>query len=167
MFKPLLLLVFTILLSTGATAQNLLGQYKDWALFTTKEGTAKLCYITSNPTKKTGTYKVRGNVYIIVTYRGAGTTPEVSIEGGFPYKKDSEVSVDITNKGSFQFFTSEDTPQMAWAKDEKTDNDVVALMKKGNNVVVKATSKKGTKSQDTYSLKGFTAAYDKMISTCK
>ena len=136
-------------------------------MFSTREDGKKICYITSNPVKETGTYHKRGDAYIIVTFRGAGTTPETSISSGFPFKEDSEVSFQVDKKNAVMFFTSDETPEMAWAKSERDDKDVVALMKKGNKVVVNETSTKNTKAIDTYSLKGFSAAYDKMVSNCK
>ncbi len=161
------LLSLTLFSGGMAYAQILNGKFKNWALFTTKEGSKNVCYITSNPIKKTGDYKHRGDVYIIVTYRGAGTTPEVSVSSGFPFKKDAEVSFAVDKKPVMMLFTSEETPEMAWAKSEKDDTTLVGMMKNGNNVIVNEVSSKGTKAQDTYSLNGFTDSYNKMISNCK
>ena len=169
MFKAIALvstLVIT-LAATSAFSQSLGGQYKDWAFFTSKEDGNKVCYITSNPTRKTGTYKIRGDVYMIVTYRGSGSIPEVSIDTGFPYKNGSNVDFVIDGKKQFTFFTSGQTPQMAWAKDSQADRTVIDAMKRGSRVNTKGTSARGTVAQDTYSLKGFSAAYDKMIAACQ
>lgn len=156
-----------LLFSSSVSAQSMKGQYKQWALFTTMEGKNKVCYITSSPTKKSGTYKKRGDVYILVTYRGKESNPEVSVDGGFSYKDGSEVDFVIDNKKSYKFFTSNETPEMAWAQDEQVDKDVIEAMKNGKKIVAKATSTKNTNSEDTYSLSGFTAAYKKMMENCK
>ncbi len=167
MFRVLSLFLVLTFTSIPAFSQTLTGQYKDWATFTAQEDGRKVCYITSNPTRKTGTYRIRGDVYMIVTYRGAGTVPEVSIDTGFPYKIGSTVSFIIDGRKQFSFFTSAETPQMAWAKDSQADRTVIDAMKRGGRVTTKGTSTRGTTAQDTYSLRGFSAAYDKMVASCK
>ncbi len=152
--------------SLPANAQEIKGEFKDWAVFTATESGNRVCYITSNPTKKTGNYRIRGDVYMLVTYRQLGT-PEVSIDTGFPYKRSSEVAFVIDGIKTFKFFTSAQTPQMAWAKDEQMDRTVIEAMKRGGRVSTKGTSERGTYAQDTYSLKGFTAAYNKMVALCQ
>lgn len=167
MIRVLVLSLAIILMATPSFAQTFKGEFNDWALFTTTEGDTKVCYITSNPTRKTGNYRVRGDVYMLVTYRGPLSKPEVSIDTGFPYRKGSEVDFSIDGRKNFKFFTSAQTPQMAWAKDEQMDRTVIDAMKRGGRVTTKGTSQRGTYAQDTYSLKGFTAAYDKMVATCR
>ena len=166
MFRALILAFIITFSALNSSAQTLGGQFKDWAFFTTKEDGKKVCYITSNPTRKTGTYKIRGDVYMIVTYRGQGSTPEVATDTGFTYKKGSNVSFVIDGKKQFTLLNSPQTPQMAWTKDEQTDRTVIDAMKNGGRVVVKGTSYKGTTAQDTYSLRGFSAAYNKMVAAC-
>lgn len=168
MFRGLILVLsITILFPYQAFSQTLSGEFKDWVLFTSREEGKKVCYITSNPTRKTGTYKIRGDVYMIVTYRGTGSIPEVSIDTGFPYKSGSEVAFIIDGRKQFTFFTSAQTPQMSWAKDAQADRTVIEAMKRGGRVTTKGTSTRGTTAQDTYSLKGFSAAYSKMLASCQ
>ncbi len=162
----LFLAALLVFLAAPAFAQTLKGEYNDWAFFQTKDKDSKVCYITANPSKKTGNYKKRGDVYMLVSYRGKLSKPEVSLDSGFPYKKDSDVDFNIDGKKSFKFFTSDKTPKMAWGKDEEMDRSAIEAMKKGNKVTVKSISSAGTKATDTYSLKGFNAAYSKMLSSC-
>ncbi|MCE2510856.1 MAG: invasion associated locus B family protein, partial [Alphaproteobacteria bacterium] len=55
---------------------------------------------------------------------------------------------------------------MAWAAETKTDQALVAALKKGNRMVVTGTSKRGTKTTDTYSLAGFTASHRAINLAC-
>ncbi len=167
MLRPLILTLAILLLAPATFAQTLGGTFKNWAFFTSTEDGRKVCYITSNPIRKTGTYRIRGDVYMIITYRGAGSTPEVSIDTGFPYKSGSEVDFVIDGRKSFKFFTSAQTPQMAWAKDEQADRTIIEAMKRGGRVNTKGTSTRGTVAQDTYSLSGISAAYSKMVAACQ
>jgi hypothetical protein len=167
MFRTLVLTISILFFAGIASAQVFQGEFKDWGFFTSKENGKKICYITSSPVKKTGTYKIRGQVYLIVTYRGKGTVPEVGVDTGYTYKSDTDADFIVDGRKQFSFFTSSKTPQMSWAKDEQADRTVIAALKNGGRVTVKGTSNRGSTSQDTYSLKGFGAAYDKMIAACQ
>lgn len=140
-------------------------EYKAWSVFHTTQDGRKVCYVTSSPSAKTGNYKHRGEPYALVTYRG-NRAAEVSISAGYPYKKGSTVDVTIDTT-KVNLFTTEETPKIAWAKDTATDQLLVKQMKKGKNLVAKANSQLGTHSKDTYSLMGFTKAYNRMVQLCK
>ena len=56
---------------------------------------------------------------------------------------------------------------MAWAEDEEKDDLLIQAMKRGTTMVVKGISSRGTKTKDTYSLKGFTASYEAINKVCK
>ncbi len=163
----LALVLVLLAMPFGANAQTLVGEFNDWALFTSSEGGNKVCYITSNATKKTGNYKRRGDVYMIVTARSGSSAPEVSVDIGFPYRTGSELSFIVDGSKKFSLFTSAQTPQMAWAKDQQSDRTIIDALRRGGRVVTKGTSQRGTYAQDTFSLKGFTAAYNKMVASCK
>ena len=59
-----------------------------------------------------------------------------------------------------QFYSEEDT---AWTNKDK---EVIYAMKKGVQLTVSGISKRGTKTTDTYTLNGFTAAYNKFSKDC-
>jgi len=149
-----------------SNAQTLDSEHKYWSVFTMKQQGKKVCYITSTPKTEAGNYTRRGEPYILVTYRGNGVS-EVSTSSGYPYKPGSDVKVTIDKKNKVSLFTSNDTPKIAWANSAKDDAKLVKLMKKGNSILVHATSKKNTYSKDTYSLFGFSKAYNRMKAACK
>lgn len=153
---------------TGAAAwaaeSKPLGKFKAWAAYEIREGRAKTCYAHGEPIKATGKYKKRGRTYIQVTHRPAeGTWNEVGITAGYSYRRDSEAIV-IIDKRRFVLFTDKDT---AWAKDSRQDRRIVRALKKGRIMTVRATSSRGTVTVDTYSLAGFTRAYQAMGRACK
>ena len=61
-------------------------------------------------------------------------------------------------------FTNNST---AWAQTEKDDASLIKYMKLGNTMIVKGISSRGTNTKDTYSLKGFVAAYKAMNKKCQ
>jgi hypothetical protein len=106
--------------------------------------------------------KNRGDNYLLV-YKNIGN-PEtiVQIEAGYDYKIGPEISVTI-DKGKYTFYTTEDLPSAAWTNE---DNKVVFAMKKGLKLIITGESNRGTITNDTYSLKGFTAAFNKLSEDC-
>lgn len=147
-----------------ALAQDaqLLGSHRDWHAFTYTENGNKVCYMATKPTREEGDYTSRGDVYLMVTHRpGENSRDVVSIITGYTYQPQSSVRATIGDK-TFTLFTSQDT---AWAYD-KDDRQLVAAMRAGVNMVVRGTSSRGTLTTDTYSLLGFTGAYQQISSAC-
>lgn len=141
-------------------------EQKDWKVFTLKQGSDTVCYITSSPKNQAGNFRRRGEPYVLVTYQG-NDLAEVSVSSGYPYKKGSFVKVTIDDKTSEDMFTSSQTPAIAWAKDREADTTLIAHMKKGLTLKAKGYSRIGTYSEDTYSLSGFTKAHDRMKALCQ
>ena len=106
--------------------------------------------------------KKRGDYYILV-YKNIGN-PEVvvQIEAGYNYNTDADIIVKI-DKGDYTFYTTEEIPGTAWTNE---DSKVIFAMKKGLELVVKGESSRGTITNDEYTLKGFTAEYNKLIEEC-
>ncbi len=149
----------------AANAQDIerLGKFQHWRAFTYTENGNRVCYMASEPQKEEGDYDRRGEVYAMVTHQPArGTKDVVSFVIGYPFKKQSRVTVDIDGK-KFTLFTHEDT---AWAADKKTDKALVRAMIRGRQMVVKGVSNKGTETTDTYSLMGFTDAHNAIDDAC-
>ena len=140
-----------------------LGKFQHWRAFTYTEDGNRVCYMASEPQTEEGDYDRRGDVYAMVTHQPArGTEDVVSFVIGYPFKKQSRVTVDIDGK-KFTLFTHEDT---AWAADKKTDEALVRAMKRGREMVVQGVSNKGTETTDTDSLMGFTDAHNAIDDAC-
>ena len=144
---------------------NTIGSFAAWEAYywDTEEG--KICSIMSIPIKEEGDYKKRGEVYTQVSINsntsGAGV---VSVQAGYTFKNQSEVEINIDNKNTVLLFTHE---RMAWAKSAEEDSKLIKFMKLGNSMITKGISSRGTNTKDTYSLKGFSAAYKAMVKVCK
>lgn len=156
--------VMAVILSTFSTAhaQLLDSVQGDWNVFSMTQQGKKVCYIASAPKQKTGNYKHRSDPYVLVTHINTNVD-EASTTSGYPYKQGSEVALTVEGK-NYKLFTK---GELAWAYDTSQDHQIVADMKAGSSLKVKGNSTKGTYSTDTYSLKGFTAAYNRMKALCK
>ena len=166
--KKLLVSLFALSLLAGSPALSrepeLIDVFKDWSAFAMKQGGAKVCYLGSEPVKSEGKYKKRGSVLFVVTHRPAEKIiGEINFMAGYPLKDKSTVKVIIGDKTFSLFIKDSD----AWAKDAKTDTAIVRAMIRGAKMTLKGTSTRGTGTTDTFSLKGFTAAYKAASKACK
>ncbi len=150
--------LFTLSVSSAVYAQQYDRSFRDWSVFTNK-GT---CYIGTAPVKQAGNYTKRGQPYVLVVQRSKAVD-EVNVSSGYPYANGKDVHISIDSK-KFQLFTKQ---EVAWAYDEITDTAIIRAMKAGSDLKVKGVSQRGTHSDDTYSLMGFTAAYKYMKTKCK
>ena len=161
--------------ATGALAQqestNQVAVMTDWSVFTEpKEGTPKECWGVSSP-KETVNSKDgkpvsvrRGDILLFVTYRaGGGGRGEVSFTGGYPFAPGSTVNVNVDGT-AFELFTD---GEFAWTANADQDNAIMTALKRGSTAVLTARSGKGTQTQDTFSLRGFTAAMEDAAKRCK
>ena len=118
------------------------------------------CYIGSLPIKSDiPEGKKRGDVYILVYTINKNSEAVVQINFGYPHKVEEPVNVKIDKK-NYEFYADEDS---AWTNN---DNEVVYAMKKGIQLTVFGISSRETKTIDTYTLNGFTTAYNKLKNDC-
>ena len=145
--------------------------HRDWAVFVDGKGASKTCYAASPPTK-TDAYKggtkldriSRGEAFLlVVTYPVDKVTNEVSIRFGYPADAGQEISLEIGGE-KFKMFTAD---KVAWLASPEQDSAVISAMRKGSKAVFTATSQRGTKVVDEYSLLGFTASIEAVAKACK
>ena len=121
------------------------------------------CYIGSIPIETDlPKEKKRGDTYILV-YKMVGNQDFViQVEAGYNYKlnKDIIIKIDSTN---YKFYTTEDVSDSAWTND---DDKVIFAMKKGLELMISGESSRGTITNDAYTSKGFTSAFDQLTKDC-
>ena len=150
-----LLAVFAILI----TKQSLSIEKGKWTFVQDEDW----CYIGSSPIKSDlPETKKRGDNYILV-YKIIGSEENIiQIEAGYKYNLDKKINVKIDN-ANFDFFSTKDSSETAWANDDKK---VIYAMKKGLELTLTGVSARGTITNDTYTLKGFTNAVNLLNNDC-
>ena len=163
--RAIAVLVLSFGFAGGVHAQTpySLGSYTDWNVWELDEGGQKICYIVSEPKKQSGTYTRRGKPAVLVTRRPTpNVADEVSVQPGYTYLEGSPVNL-VIGQNEFTLFTR---GAHAWTKDETEDRALIDIMKRGESMVISGESIKNTTSTDTYSLLGFTKAYNAMVAAC-
>jgi invasion protein IalB len=161
---------------------ELLGSYGDWSVFHSQSGKNKVCYTLAQPKQRDPEDLKRDPGYAFISERpGEGVRNEVSLIMGFdvgaPGAEDSADNKDkkkdkkheliaptaVIGDSSFDLL-----PKGAnlWVKNAAQESALVAEMRKGKTLVVKASSKKGNVTVDTYSLSGFAQAIDRALKDC-
>ena len=142
-----------------------INRFSDWLAQTYDDNGKTLCYATSSPKKQAGNFKSRGNPYIAITHAPqSGVRDQVSYIAGYELKPNSDVTLTI---GKESFSLSVLQKDRAWAKDSGTDKAMIDAMRKGNSLTIKGTSSRGNEITDTYSLVGFSKAYQAIGTACK
>ena len=144
----------------------ILGEERDWTAYRADDSDKRTCFISSIPKTKKGDYKKenRGDVRVYVTHGPAvDITNEVSVKAGYDHKQQSSVQFVIDGRKKFSLFTLKDR---AWAETPELDEKIVNAMKSGNKLVVHGVSSRETKTEDTYSLFGFTKALKLIDRAC-
>ena len=162
-FATLLSMVLLIPQTVKAGEPRLLGTHEDWAAYVFFEDSNKVCYMASQPKEAKGDYTKRDEVFALITHRPAEGTKDVfSYITGYSYEPGSDTILKIDDK-RFVLFTQDDT---GWAPDSETDAEIAKALKAGSKMTVEGTSSRGTKTTDTFSLKGSTAAHKAITEEC-
>ncbi|CAH0338531.1 invasion associated locus B family protein [Rhizobium sp. CECT 9324] len=155
-----------ILASSGlAVAQSptRIEQFKAWGAYSYKSNGGTVCYVLSVPTTKEPASVNHGDIFFVVSQRpGQNISYEPQAMMGYAMKGDSKVNVTIDDK-NFVLFVKDTS---AWVENAAEEPALVAAMKTGKSMTVKATSARGTGTNYSYSLSGISAALKK-IEGCK
>ena len=151
--------IFSIVFAIFITKQSFSIEKGIWSFVKDEEW----CYVGSSPTTSDlAETKKRGDNYILV-YKIIGSDENIiQIEAGYKYNLDKEIKVKIDNS-TFKFYSTEDSSETAWTNDDKK---VIYAMKKGLKLTLTGESTRGTVTNDTYTLKGFTSAVNKLNEDC-
>jgi hypothetical protein len=156
-------------LAQGAVKPTLVGKFNKWSMWSYTgsyggKGQGKVCYIYSEPDKMQPPRLDHGRVSFSITISPVdGVAAEANFVTGYPMKEQSSVTVQIGDR-NFTMFTQGDS---AWLVNKEEEPALLAAMKDGASMVVKAVSRRGNETTYNYSLAGVTAAADKMIAECK
>jgi hypothetical protein len=147
-------------------APTMLAQYEKWGAYVGAENGIKVCYALSRPDRSDITPRnvVRDPTFMMVANRPAkGIMQEVSIIFGYPFKPDSDATVEI-GSSSFSMYTRD---QGGWIKNPAEEARLIEAMNKDSKLVVKGTSARGVQVADYYSLRGLARALDRAAQECR
>ena len=149
-----------------ALGQEYIETFTDWQAyhFEDQDGqgnTGQTCFMVSEAKSHTGPGDEPSRVY--VTHRPwRNETGVVSVDFGFEPNDDAAI---VANIGGSRFELKTWGTALAWPYEGK-DRDLVNGMIRGIELVITASASGGGSTRDTFSLRGFSAAYAEIGRTC-
>jgi hypothetical protein len=141
----------------AATARpKAIGKFDDWTSATHTESGQTICYAFTRAQSSAPALPGRGAVVLTVTER-TSLRDSVAIDAGFAYPQNATVTVQVDQAG-LEFYTS---GRNAFAREGKA---VVSAFGKGSRAIARSPAPKEV--TDTFSLKGFGAAYAAVVKAC-
>jgi invasion protein IalB len=144
--------------SADSALPKQLGKFDDWIAATHQESGAKVCYAFTRAQSSSPNLPGRGEVILTVAQREAGRDA-VAISAGFAYGQGATVTVQVDQAG-YDFYTA---GRNAFARDGKA---AVGALQKGSRAIARSPGPHEAPVTDTFSLKGFKAAYAATVKAC-
>jgi Invasion associated locus B (IalB) protein len=143
---------------TTPTGPRKIGTFEDWTAATNREAGQTVCYAFTRAVSSAPGVSGRGDVVLTVTERSGGRDA-VAISAGFPYAANAAVSVVVDQLPPYDFYTAQ---RSAFARD---GHAVVQSFRKSKELVAHSPGPKAAVA-DTFSLRGFNAAYAAIVKAC-
>ena len=168
----------------------LVASFGDWNVFVGEVGKGRICYTLAQPKSREPASLTRDPGYAFISDRPSeGVRNEVSFIMGFdisagdtaesktdakpgekPTKSDAKSKTSaapapmaLVDQASFEMLPKGGN---LWVKNAAKESALIAVMRKGTKLVVKAASLRGHQSIDTYTLSGFAQAMDRLQKEC-
>ena len=146
-----------------AQSATKIGQHSAWGTYSYQGTSGKVCYVLTVPTDKQPATVDHGDIFFFVSQRpGQEVSFEPQFIASYDFQDDSKVSVTVGGK-SFSMFTK---GRSAWVENAADEPQLIAAMRSGSDMSIKAKSKRGTGTNYAFSLRGISAALTS-ISSCK
>ncbi|RCL01734.1 MAG: Invasion associated locus B family protein [Candidatus Tokpelaia sp. JSC085] len=156
-FVTTLILIVNMNRTVFAQTPTRLNQFDYWGAYSYNANKNTVCYILSIPTDQAPSTVKHGDNFFLITKRlgpGKTVTFEPQFMAGYNLREHSYVNVKIGAQ-NFSLFTK---GASAWMDMTEGEANLVAAMKAGVSMTVKAISQRGTNTTYTFLLKGVTAA---------
>jgi hypothetical protein len=174
-----------------ASKPSLVATFGDWNVFVGEVGKGRICYTLAQPKSREPASLTRDPGYAFISDRPSeGVRNEVSfimgfdVSGGDTAESNSDAKPEKTaSKSSAKSKPSAAAPAPValvdqtsfemlpkggnlWVKNAAKESALIAVMRKGVKLVIKAASLRGHQSVDTYSLGGFAQAMERLQKEC-
>jgi invasion protein IalB len=142
---------------------KLLDTFKDWQVFVHEANDEKVCFAASAPREQKPAGVNRGSVFLyLTTWNKDKVRNEVSVKVGYTFKPESTPTVSVGSE-TFELYSKDDK---AFMRDPAEERKLIEAMRKGAALTMTGLSSRGTKTEDSYSLLGLTAALGHVEKAC-
>ena len=163
--KNFIIIVFLTFVVNQLNAEEVkkMGKHKDWETYVINSEQGKICFAQSKPVLQAPKSNPR-EARLFITFRpGEKIINEISITAGYEFNTKNSITA-TSGKNKYKFdLTQKD---FAWMTDNKLENKMIKIMKRGSRIMVTGYNLKGSQTIDHYSLLGFTKAYNATKANC-
>ncbi len=135
-----------------------IGHFDDWIAATHQEAGQTVCYAFTRAQSSMPALAGRGSVVLTVTQRASGRDA-VAIEAGFAFAPNATVTVEADQTG-LDFYTAQ---RAAFARN---GHAAVTAFQAAARAIARSPGPRDVRLTDTFSLKGFSAAYAAISKAC-
>ena len=159
----IIIFVTTFISQVNAEEVKKMGTHKDWDTYVINSDTGKVCFAHSKPVLQ-APKKSQRDARLFITFRpGEKITNEISITAGYEFNNKNSITA-TSGKNKYKFDIAQEG--FAWITDNKRENKMIKIMKKGSRIMITGYNQKGSQTIDHYSLLGFTKAYNATKANC-
>ena len=165
LIKKIIFISFTIIIFGEVNAEEVkkMGTHKDLDTYVINSDTDKVCFAQSKPVLQ-APKKSQRDARLFITFRpGEKITNEISITAGYEFNTKNSITA-TSGKNKYKFDIAQEG--FAWMTDNKRENKMIKVMKKGSRIMITGYNQKGSQTIDHYSLLGFTKAYNATKANC-
>ena len=163
--KNFIIIVFLTTFICNANAEDVkkMGKHKDWETYVINSDSGKVCFTQSKPVLQSPKEGLR-EARLFITFRpGEQIANEISITAGYEFNTKNSI-IATSGKNKYKFDLAQE--RFAWMTDNKLENKMIKIMKKGSRIMITGYNQKGSQTIDHYSLLGFTKAYNATKANC-
>ena len=177
MFRPLLssatatFSVFVVALAAGtavtdaaAAEPQAVATYKDWSVFVRDVDGDKICFAATEAKDKSPKSVNHGDIFFLVSsWKSRAATNQPSLMTGYPLNAAPEPTLRV-GSDKWEMYVSDKEAFIELSSEEER---LVRAMRRGADMRVSAVSQRGTATSYIISLRGISAALDRVTSECR
>lgn len=163
---PTFLAVFGLVLFASAAAQQpkAVATYSDWSVFVRDSGGDKICFAATEAKDKSPKSVNHGDVFFLVaSWKSGAASEQPSLMTGYTLNTKPEPTLRV-GSDKWEMYSSDNEGFIESAAEEKR---LVRAMKRGADMRISAVSERGTATNYIISLRGITAALDRVSKECR
>ena len=150
--------------AASAAAPKAIGAYKDWSVFVRETDGDRICFAATEAKDKSPKSVNHGDVFFLVaSWKSGAAVNQPSLMTGYNMKDAPSPTLRVGSE-KWRMYVSDNEAFIESANDEQT---LVSAMRRGANMRVSAVSSRGTATRYVISLRGISAALDRVIAACQ
>ncbi len=150
--------------SALAAEPKAVATYKDWSVFVRDAGGDKICFAATEAKDKSPKSVNHGDVFFLVSsWKSGAATAQPSLMTGYALNTKPEPTLRV-GSDKWKMYTSENE---AFIESTDEEGRLVRAMRRGADMRVSAVSQRGTATNYVMSLRGVSAALDRVARECR